>query len=77
MRFGSLYAASLRRAAAINSAVSVGSPSSRTMKAVTASDHTGSGVPTTATSRTPGTLERTPSTSTEETFNPPDLMTSF
>ncbi len=52
-------------------------PSVRTTRALIVSPHLASGTPITATSVTSGWEKRTSSTSIEETFSPPVMMTSF
>ena len=53
------------------------SPSATTTSAVTISPHLSSGTPMTATSATAGWLKTASSTSIEETFSPPVMITSF
>ncbi len=48
-----------------------------TTKAFTVSPHFSSGTPITATSATAGCENRASSTSMEETFSPPEIITSF
>ena len=52
-------------------------PGFRTTSALIVSPHFSSGTPITAASATPGCWKRQSSTSMDETFSPPVMMTSF
>ncbi len=52
-------------------------PSASTTSALIVSPHFSSGTPITATSATAGWLNRQSSTSIDETFSPPVMITSF
>jgi hypothetical protein len=62
---------------AISSASSTLAPSASTTSALMVSPHFSLGTPMTATSATAGCEKSTSSTSIEETFSPPVMMTSF
>ena len=52
-------------------------PGASTTSAITISPHFSSGTPITATSATAGWLNRASSTSIDDTFSPPEMITSF
>jgi len=73
---GTLKQASPPRQCAMTSSDVTGDPSV-TISAVTISPHFSSGMPMTATSRTAGCEVITSSTSMDDTFSPPEMITSF
>ena len=74
---GALKCARRSRAKAIKSSGVASAPSLRTMNAKGASPHLGCGRPTMAASWTAGWRSKAPSTSTEEMFSPPLMITSL
>ncbi len=74
---GALKCASRSRTNAISSSSVAGWPASSTTKACGVSPHRSLGSPTTAASPTAGCRSSVPSTSTEEMFSPPLMITSL
>src|SRR5207253_6139947 len=72
-----LYTLSLHDALPIWSASVAVWPSRSTTSAFTVSPHFSSGTPMTAHSATAGCWKRQSSTSIDDTFSPPEMMTSF
>ena len=61
----------------MSSASVTSEPSATTTSAITVSPHLSSGTPMTATSATAGWLKIRSSTSIDDTFSPPEMITSF
>ncbi len=74
---GALYPAIRSLQCAMISASLTAAPPARTISALIVSPHLASGTPMTATSATPGWLKIVSSTSIDDTFSPPVMMTSF
>ncbi len=61
----------------MRSASDASAPGARTTRALTVSPHFSSGTPITATSATAACEKRASSTSMDDTFSPPEMITSF